>query len=239
MSTNETDCILAPFCKHAGKPSICTDKCSAFISVSSRLIAADIPKDYEGLTLESSPAKDDQANIYEALKAYIKTFSQDDVRIKSVYLYSLSPGTGKTTTAIALLHEYIRRRFMYYVSQRKTVPEALGIFCDLNELQTRYNLASMSKDDEDMDVIKEDILRYSNAEFLVIDDVGVRSATESFRSLIHSTINARVTNGMPTVFTSNVPIGELSSVFDTRLQDRIKDQCAVLAFNGESKRGRR
>jgi DNA replication protein DnaC len=44
---------------------------------------------------------------------------------------------------------------------------------------------------------------------------------------------------IPTVFTSNLPIEEMAVVFDARLYDRMRDMCAVLHFNGESKRGRR
>lgn len=235
--TNENICALAPFCKLAGSDK-CNDQCAPFISVNSRYENADIPSDYKGVTLANSPAREEQSDIYTVLESYAETFSTD-VRIKNLYLYSKSPGTGKTTTAIALLNEYIRRRFLYYAKERKNMPESLGAFLDVNELQTRYNLASMSKDDEDMDVIKDAILRYSNVEFLVVDDVGVRSATESFRAMVHSIINARVTNGRPTVFTSNVMLAGLTSVLDERLYDRINDQTLSLFFKGESKRGRR
>lgn len=237
--TNESKCGLAPFCKHAGKPSICTDVCGAFIGISSRLERADIPKDYEGIYLDNSPAKDEQDAIYTPLSEYVKTFAKEGVRIKNLYLYSKATGTGKTTTAIALLNEYIRRRFLYYVRKKEQIPETLGLFLDLNEYQTKYNLATMSRDEDDMEAIKDAIIRYSNVEFLVVDDVGVRSATEAFRALIHSIINARVTNGLPTVFTSNIRLSELTTVFDDRLQDRIQDQCLSLTFKGESKRGRR
>lgn len=237
--TNESNCALAPFCKFAGNETKCTDKCSAFISVRSRYQNANIPSEYADIFIDNSPAKEEQADIYAILTKYVETFNTEDVRIKNLYLYSQSPGTGKTTTSIALLNEYIRRRFMLYASKRSTIPETIGLFLDINELQTKWNLASMSKDIEDMDEIKDDLIRYAEVEFLVIDDVGIRSATEAFRSMIHSVINARVTNGRPTVFTSNVLLNELKTIFDERLYDRIKDQTLELSFKGESKRGRR
>lgn len=75
--------------------------------------------------------------------------------------------------------------------------------------------------------------------FTVIDDLGVRDATPAFRGDLHSVINHRTTNAMPTVYTSNLPIEEMATVFDQRLYDRVRDQCAVLHFGGESRRGRR
>jgi DNA replication protein DnaC len=73
----------------------------------------------------------------------------------------------------------------------------------------------------------------------VLDDIGLRSASEAFRSYVHAIVNYRTANGLPTVFTSNLPIEEMAQVFDARLYDRMRDMCAVLHFNGESHRGRR
>ena len=237
--TNEHNCPLSAHCKVAGVEGVCTEQCGAFISVMSRYKVSGVPRGYSDVFLDNSPARDDQADIYAILDEYVRTFTKDDTRVKNMYLYSKSPGTGKTTTGIALLHEYIRRRFMYYTSRRQAVPEALGLFLDVNEYQTEYNLANLSNDDDKLGELAAKVDRYSNVEFLVIDDVGVRSATESFRALVHAIINRRLTNELPTVFTSNIPMSDLGQVFDDRLQDRIADQCLEVAFKGTSKRGRR
>lgn len=237
--TNESICALAPFCKKAGDVAVCNDKCAPFISVNSRYSNAGIPKDYERVYLNNSPARETQSEIYGLLNTYIKTFSDENVRIKNVYLYSQSPGTGKTTTAMALLNEYIRRRFLMYAKGKKHVPEILALNCDINALQSKYNMSSMSNNDEAMGEIMDAIKKYQTVEFLVMDDVGVRSATESFRSLIHAIINERVTNGRPTIFTSNVRMSDLDTIFDSRLYDRVRDQTVELTFVGASKRGRR
>lgn len=209
------------------------------ISVQARYEAAGIPKGYRDIYLDNSPAREDQAEIYSLLESYVKTFTADDVRIKSLYLYSASPGNGKTSSAAVLANEYIRRRFMYLASKGRTIPEVLALFMDVNDVQTRYNMASMSNDDEEMARIVADIKRYSTAPFLICDDLAVRGATESFRSLVHAVINERNTAELPTVYTSNVPISDLASVFDARLADRIGDMAAVLQFKGTSKRGKR
>ncbi|MEK5414338.1 hypothetical protein [Paenibacillus sp. FSL L8-0708] len=56
---------------------------------------------------------------------------------------------------------------------------------------------------------------------------------------MHSVINHRVANGLPTVYTSNVMLADLAQVFDARLADRIREQCVEIRFVGESKRGLR
>src|SRR5690625_2917427 len=102
--TNEQNCPLAAQCKMAGDKDQCTTECIPHISVMARYKSANIPKDYQNIFLDNSPAKDEQLDIYNALHSYIETFSKDDVRIKSLYLFSTNPGTGKTTTAVALLN---------------------------------------------------------------------------------------------------------------------------------------
>src|SRR5690606_40051949 len=61
--------------------------------------------------------------------------------------------------------------------------------------------------------------------------------TTLFRSAdAHDLIDYRVTNRLPTIYTSNVTIDELAEVYDRRLWDRVRDMCLVLEFSGESKR---
>ncbi|WP_342480461.1 hypothetical protein NST07_25950 [Paenibacillus sp. FSL L8-0340] len=81
--------------------------------------------------------------------------------------------------------------------------------------------------------------RVKAAPFAVLDDIGVRSATEAFRADLHSIVNHRVANALPTVYTSNVLLADLAQVFDARLADRIREQCVEISFVGESKRGLR
>src|SRR5699024_9761462 len=114
-----------------------------------------------------------------------------------------------------------------------------AIFLDINELQTEYNLAAMTSDDAAMKRIGGRIKRAQAVPFLVVDDIGVRDATDAFRAYVHAVVNYRTTNALPTVYTSNLAIEELAQVFDGRLYDRIRDQCAVIHFPGDSKRGRR
>ena len=238
MRIDEQNNPLTPFFRDKGD-GLTAQQRAAVISVQARYEAAGIPKGYRDIYLDNSPAREDQAEIYSQLESYVKTFTADGVRIKSLYLYSASPGNGKTTSAAVLANEYIRRRFMYLASKGRTIPEVLALFMDVNDVQTRYNMASMSNDDEEMARIVADIKRYSTAPFLICDDLAVRGASESFRSLVHAVINERNTAELPTIYTSNVHISDLSSVFDARLADRIGDMAAVLQFKGSSKRGKR
>ncbi|WP_311764873.1 hypothetical protein [Paenibacillus agricola] len=81
-----------------------------------------------------------------------------------------------------------------------------------------------------------------SAPFVVLDDMGVRDCTEAFRADLHRIINARVSSGLPTVYTSNVALTQLNEVFreqPARLADRVRDMCAEITFIGGSQRGMR
>jgi len=234
-------CILSEY--RTDKCATCSHICPHRIALegldgrSGRLGNAGLPDDYRGITLANSPAREGQAKNYAIFERYVKTFSRGDV--KSLYLWSESPGTGKTTSAAALISEWIARDYLGALKAGKQPRQTPAIFLDINELQTRYNLATMTDDDEAMKRIGATIKRTQSAPFAVIDDIGVRSATEAFRAYVHAVINHRVTSGLPTVYTSNLPMSDMANVFDARLYDRIRDQCAEIHFAGESKRGRR
>jgi DNA replication protein DnaC len=246
--THANNCILESRCKLAGTTD-CNRSCGHFIAMSGysgtggRVANANTPADYRLLTLATSPARENQAKIYGTLEKYTQTFDRqfeaDGSRIKSLYLWSESPGTGKTTTAISVLNEWLIAHYLGSLRRNRQAQQTPAYFLDVNSFQTDYNLATMTNDDSAMSAIKSTILRAQVAPFTVLDDIGVRSASEAFRSYVHAIINYRTANGLPTIFTSNLPIEEMAVVFDSRLYDRMRDMCAVLHFEGTSKRGRR
>ena len=241
------NCILND--KRKGGCAECQAQCQHRISLhglngeGGRVGAAGVPKDYRYYTLANSPAREGQAKIYGQLAQYVATFERmfdvDSERIKSLYLWSESPGTGKTTTASALLNAYLTANYIGSLKRGLQPEQRPAMFLDVNIWQTDYNLASMTNDDAGLAKVTATMRKAMTVDFLVMDDVGIRSASESFKSLVHAVINARTTNGLPTIFTSNLAIGEMATVFDARLADRMRDQCLTLHFAGESKRGRR
>jgi DNA replication protein DnaC len=246
--TNKDRCLLATRCKLAGS-SACSRQCSHYIAMhgysgtGGRVANAGTPADYRLLTLANSPARESQDRAYTALDKYVATFQrqfdEDSPRIKSLYLWSESPGTGKTTSAVALANEWLIVHYLGSLKRDRQPLQTPAYFLDVNAFQTDYNLATMTNDESAMAAVKATIQRTQHAPFAVLDDIGVRSASEAFRSYIHAIINYRTANGLPTVFTSNLPIEEMAQVFDARLYDRMRDMCAVLHFEGKSKRGRR
>jgi DNA replication protein DnaC len=253
-NTHASRCLLNADCSLANSES-CNAHCPHYIALHSmqgnggRSASANLPRDYRLTTLTNSPARADQAETYRKIEAYVKTFArqfeENADRIKSLYLWSESPGTGKTTTASAVLNEWIRVHYIGSLQRNRQALLKPAYFCDVNQLQTQYNEFNRPRVPDD--VAEKAARKYYRAieaskmaPFAVLDDIGVREATEGWRSDLHSIINHRVTEQKPTVFTSNLPIAELEAVFgEKRLVDRLRDQTFELAFKGESKRGLR
>lgn len=202
---------------------------------SGRVGSTGVPKHYQYITPKNSPVRKDKPTIYKAVDAYVNTFKRGNV--KSLYLWSNSPGTGKTTTASAIINAWIVYEYLENLKNGTQPKELSTVFLDANALQTHFNLHSMANNEDGMVSIQEEIRRTQRANFVVLDDVGVRSSSEAFRSYLHDIVNYRVTNELPTVYTSNFPIEGMKDVYDERLYDRIREQCISLHFEGESFRG--
>lgn len=240
-------CILND--KRKGGCAGCAHTCAHRIAMEGlngqggRVGAAGVPKDYRCYTLANSPAREGQAKIYGQLAQYVATFErmfdEDADRIKSLYLWSENPGTGKSSSAAALVSEYLTSNYIGSLKRGLQSGQRPAMYLDVNIWQTDYNLASMTNDDEGLAKVTVTMRKAMTVDFLVMDDVGIRTASESFKSLVHAVINARTTAGLPTIYTSNLAISEMAGVFDARLADRMRDQCLTLHFDGVSKRGRR
>lgn len=248
---HSANCILSGPCTLADTDK-CNRMCPSYVAMhgyagdGGRVGAAGLPSEYRHLTVNNSPARTGQADVYVAVDKYVDTFKAGD-RIKSLYLYSAEPGTGKTTTAAALLNEYLTAHYIGCLQRGETPLERPAYFWDVSEWAKDYNAFNRPRVPEA--VAEPAASRYYHAmaiamkvPFLVADDIGVRDVTEPFLADLRTIINDRTANGLPTVYTSNIPLGQLNDVFKetpARLVDRIRDMCGEIQFAGKSKRGMR
>lgn len=247
MTNINGTCILEEF--RTDKCSTCDRLCPHRVALQGlngdggRISNANIPTGYRYTTLANSPVREGQMKVYDFLERYVSTF-KDGEQVRSLYLWSVSPGTGKTTTAIALINAWIARNYLSALKRGEQPQQRPAYFLDVNEWQELYT--GFTRPNIPQEMAEQNSRPYyqrmehaRKAPFVVMDDIGVRDASDGFRGDLHALINHRVINEKPTIYTSNLSLKEMENVFDARLYDRIRDQCGEIHFEGESKRGRR
>ena len=222
-NNHASNCVLAGRCKLANSDA-CNRNCPAFIAMhghsgkGGRIANANTPADYRLLTLANSPAREGQAKVYATLEKYAATFErqfdENAPRIKCFFLWSESPGNGKTTSAMSVDERIYYRKLSRQFKRDRQALQCPAYFLDINRWQTDFNLAVMTNDEHDMERFKQELQHGYNVPFAVLDDIGVRDCSPKFRGYIHAVINHRTVNGYPTIFTSNLTVRGNGYVFD-------------------------
>lgn len=77
---------------------------------------------------------------------------------------------------------------------------------------------------------------YSKYPLLVIDDLGAEKSTEWTKETLYLIIDNRYCNMLPTIVTSNLTPGELSSKLDDRMISRLMSNAVVVKLTGKDRR---
>jgi DNA replication protein DnaC len=71
---------------------------------------------------------------------------------------------------------------------------------------------------------------------LILDDIGAERLTDFVAETFYLIVNGRYNKMLPTIFTSNFTIGELSERVGDRIASRIVEMCDLVELIGEDKR---
>ncbi|WP_099203657.1 ATP-binding protein [Miniphocaeibacter massiliensis] len=141
---------------------------------------------------------------FEEFKEYAKNFS---VNSKSLYI-SGDVGVGKTYICNSISSEIIKngKNVVYMTSSNLMQQLRLNLyspFDKIEENQEKYNLLMES-------------------DLLIIDDLGSENITDTSVSNLFNLINNRMILRKPIIISTNIPIDEISKVYDERIASRIK-----------------
>jgi DNA replication protein DnaC len=237
-----------------------------------RVSAANVPAEYKLLTTATSPARGSQAEAYRMIDAYTKSFERqfDDVmqakieeftakglseyeaknkaRIKSLYMWSKNTGTGKSTSASVVVNEYLIANYIGSLKRSQKPSQRPAYFQSVNELQTLHNKIHTPASLDVKERLGNELLRLTElakrTPLVVLDDLGVRTATQSFIAILFEILDYRSSHGLPVIATSNKSPDELKQLFrqedeEGKVVDRLLDMATVIHFDGSSKRGKR
>lgn len=262
LGTQKASDNREPICQFAGNEHKCTERCPFFVALhglsgtNGKSGFGNIPLEHRYRTISSSNVRNGQNEAYRLLDLYEASFPRifEQIegrklnpveRIKNLYLWSPSPGTGKTASAAASLNSFLIKYYLGCLKRNIQPVQRPIYFLDINKFQTDYS--QMTRTGVPEEIREEAGQRYyaqmeyaKNSLLTVFDDIGIRSVSEALRSDLLDCINHRMSKLYPSIFTSNLPMEELPNIFkEERLFDRIRDLAITIEFEGTSKRGKR
>lgn len=210
-----------------------------------------VPKKYKGTRVDNLPIEEANPKAYKVIDRYIENVLEN-VQEKNIglYLYSLpdennpfGTGTGKTTSATAILNHYVIERSKAYLTGKQDMKRNPALFVKATELQNNFNAqfrgtyALKDKASERYYRLKEAI---KHTELVVLDDTATRGTrvSEAFEEELYEIIDYResqLENGA-TIFTSNVNMQELTNGLGERIASRINGMTVSVGFRGPDKR---
>lgn len=115
-----------------------------------------------------------------------------------------TPGSGKTYFAIALLKGLIDLNIYNWL-----------IFIKSDDLDNELLKAVLESNEAYV------LEKYHDVPFLFIDDIGVERVNERIIKQYYSIIDRRLSNLLPTVFTSNLSVEQIGNTLGDRIASRL------------------
>jgi DNA replication protein DnaC len=201
-----------------------------------------VPKKYKHCRLNNLP----NVSAYNKIENYINDLERFTQAGAGLFLYSVptdsnpfGTGTGKTTSAVTVLNEFVIMRTKQHLKGEKLIDGDLSVFVKLSDFQNNYNgqfRGNKELQEENSNkyyLFKE---RMKNCELLVLDDIAIRTGTEAFLNEFYEIIDHRTVEELPTIYTSNLPLNELTEYFGERIVSRITGGVIPIPFTGNDQR---
>lgn len=212
--------IYTTIVRDYGKPekATFTRPCTRCIGIRRNKDNTGIPEKYHDADFEKfdfSVYQNDMRKMKMLFTDFVKNFERWDKNGKGLYLWSKTPGSGKTLLACCLA----RSLMLKYDLQMRfiTAPDYINIVGDSYKRE---------RGEENQSTV------YQECKLLVLDDIGAQIDKEWQRQEMFSLINKRMEKGNITIYTSNMCTDVLN--VDDRTKDRIVKSSVELQMPEES-----
>lgn len=229
------NCIYGSRCKQPNKNN---PACLMNSRYNRALMMSNIPKRYKRVTVGTLPIKKDNPEAYRKIVKYTKDIDEYILVGMSVYLYSdgknceteLGTGTGKTTSACAIVHNFIAEYVWKITKEGKPMDALPAYFVKCANFQNMYGIQYKNQDALlEYQACKE---KMKTCLLLVLDDIAIRGCSEGFMGELYEVIDHRVSEELPIIYTSNIPREKVDEVLDTRIQSRLFEECIPIEISG-------
>ena len=136
-------------------------------------------------------------------------------------------GTGKTHLAVAIAKGLYLKRIRESQKEMDISPD---IFYNFQEIAIKVKSSFRTQDESMFDVIRPCLTR-----FKIIDDIGAAKPTETTIEALYLVVNTRYDDCLPTIYTSNLTLKEMSGSYGDRIASRLA-ACTQIKLVGADRR---
>ena len=186
------------------------------------------PKQRKDIKLVLDSDKSDY-NSYATLNKFKESIMNNIEDNVNLYIYSEITGNGKTSWAIKLLTECVKKNWINIQINSRPV-----LFINVPQylLELKLNIRSQS---EYVQIVQDNFLK---ADLIVWDDIGTKTASDFELEYLLSMIdNRQRLERKIDIYTSNIIPTELQKYVGDRLASRILNTSQLIEFKGQDKRG--
>lgn len=215
---SDPDCVKCEgrggFLNDAGAFARCD--CHKRISLIMAIRKSGIPQKFLGLTIAGyQPRNIAQTTAKVNMAAWVSNYGDKQTGL----LLEGPVGTGKSGLASAMLMAVAR----------------------LYEIEIRYWKITdlLRKERETFDSGFSDtppLEAAMHVPLLALDDLGIEKPSEWTQECISDLIDSRYSNNRKTILTTNLDAAGLKAQYGVRVADRLREMCATLVLDGESRR---
>ena len=217
-------CYAEDYCKK--DKASCSEVCGGYRVLKALYTLSKIPVKYQ-YKMDLIP-DDNDLKAFEALNDFKENIIDHVNKGEGLYIWSKNTGNGKTSWACKIMGYYFRKIAFSSGLENEGLYIYLPTFLD--DLRNSYNNPSPEFDKE-LEMVK-------SCKLLIIDDIGAERVTEWVRERIVSIINTRSSNGLCTIYTSNLSLkGLTDKLGDDRISSRIKGSVQEINLLGKDNRG--